>query len=359
MAKADSFIFAVSNNGLFKSDNGGASWQFLFKDIYNSTASSIYFKNGQLFVGASNGRIFRSSDLGTNWLQVKSTEIAESIFTIQGGDSFLVAASRNSLFKSTNGGNSWEKIILSSSINDFKTVSIFKHKILIIASKNLFFSPNSGETWTKLPTNFDAITFPTSCLINDSTFMAVNTNGSFMISNDLGNVWKEYNSNLPSGNFPTCLAQTDSILFLGSGRAGVFLSKDNGKNWSVKNEDLEIFHINTLLYTDNNLYIGGSGVWRRELEDMFLSVKKNSNSKQKVLVFPNPANSKVTIQFEPINAKPFFVSITDIYGHQLVSNLFGLNGKLEVNLSGFAKGIYLLLVKNEEGNLVEKLYIND
>ncbi len=73
---------------------------------------------------------------------------------------------------------------------------------------------------------------------------------------------------------------------------------------------------------------------------------------QSVTAFPNPASGKVTVNFTAPVADRYMVRLVDLLGKQLysadVNAVEGLNVK-EIDLSGFAKGIYLLNIQTEAG----------
>ena len=74
-------------------------------------------------------------------------------------------------------------------------------------------------------------------------------------------------------------------------------------------------------------------------------------------LYPNPANEEVTIDCSTINASSG--SIVRIYNTigELVYQTINNNTKSTIAISSFAKGIYTVVVENENGRAVKKLVV--
>lgn len=77
-----------------------------------------------------------------------------------------------------------------------------------------------------------------------------------------------------------------------------------------------------------------------------------------VLIYPNPASDIITIEFpETLNISGF--EITNMLGQTIYSEVFSLKGntKKQIDVSGFAEGIYLLEMQTVNGNMNKKIII--
>jgi hypothetical protein len=72
-----------------------------------------------------------------------------------------------------------------------------------------------------------------------------------------------------------------------------------------------------------------------------------------IKIFPNPAYNNITIE-NTTNYNDIQVSIFDISGQLLLQQSLQL-AKTEIDISSFAKGVYVLKVENEKGIIMEKL----
>jgi len=71
-----------------------------------------------------------------------------------------------------------------------------------------------------------------------------------------------------------------------------------------------------------------------------------------IRIFPNPTRDKVYIQLS--NSAPSTISVFDITGQRLLFNNY-LGNKIEIDLSTFESGIYLIEVKGENILKVDRL----
>lgn len=81
----------------------------------------------------------------------------------------------------------------------------------------------------------------------------------------------------------------------------------------------------------------------------------------KVDVFPNPATDKLVVQFEGAANEKYSIRMIDITGREVVSlnreSISGINNEV-IDLTGFAKGLYILDVNRTEGHENIKVVIH-
>jgi hypothetical protein len=116
----DGTIFAgtVFGGGVFKSTNGGASWNAVNTGLDNVTVYALglspgYVTDHTLFAGAGGRGVFKSTDGGASWstasigltnLTVYALALSPDYVT----DHTLFAGTVSGVFKSTDGGASWD-----------------------------------------------------------------------------------------------------------------------------------------------------------------------------------------------------------------------------------------------------------
>lgn len=122
--RKDKTLFAVSSRGLFKTINGGDSWQHVTGAAYGDdnfiitlAISPNYANDQQLIVSVKGKGLYRTDDAGTTFLAIgrdlinNNHRIERLVFSESYAiDNTIYAASYEQLFKSTNGGNSWRVI---------------------------------------------------------------------------------------------------------------------------------------------------------------------------------------------------------------------------------------------------------
>ena len=87
------------------------------------------------------------------------------------------------------------------------------------------------------------------------------------------------------------------------------------------------------------------------------SVKKEAEDK--VRLYPNPSSGKFTVEFTVNANEPTFLSVSDLNGKELIRKEFKEAGQVSepVDLSGYAKGTYLVKIHQGKKNLTKKIVI--
>jgi beta-glucosidase len=82
----------------------------------------------------------------------------------------------------------------------------------------------------------------------------------------------------------------------------------------------------------------------------------NMAKQEDVLVYPNPTSDKFFVNLA--NSKCAQITMCDITGRQLVQkNINKQTDVVEINVAGFAKGLYLLIIQGEDRMIVKKVEI--
>jgi hypothetical protein len=233
MQKKDTFIFAATNGGLFRSNDTGITWTRLRRTTINGNATGFYSiatAGDYIFTGDDYGEIYRSSDDGDNWTRVDSVGIDWASETVGAlaviGNVILAGTDSRGIFRSIDNGNTWD----SSSVG--------------LTRRTVYNPP-----------------------LRDSLDLA-------------GSVY----------NFVIY----DSLVFAG-GINGIFVSKDSGQTWSLVSPDT--WHITSLIKAHNSLFAGVSeqGIWRCSLSD-FAAVRTTTVLSSDIQIFPNPTSAFITIE---------------------------------------------------------------
>ena len=88
---------------------------------------------------------------------------------------------------------------------------------------------------------------------------------------------------------------------------------------------------------------------------------KSFNENNKIEVYPNPASSDITINFNSERNQNINISINDILGNEIYKNnnslLIGKNN-LNIDLSGFKQGVYFICISTSAGKFYHKFIKN-
>ncbi|MGE5278105.1 MAG: WD40/YVTN/BNR-like repeat-containing protein [Acidobacteriota bacterium] len=299
-----SILYAGTDEGVFKSDDAGASWRSSSAGLpaervqtiaIEPTAPATLYAGTVTPNGVESAGIFKSTDAGASWVPVNGglvdplTLIApldvEAIAVDPSHPGTLLAGSRFSeIFKSTDGGASWEPKTLGG-FNVALEVSAFlfdpanPSRILAASTQGLLISLDGGENWGfygNAPISFYALAADSS---NPATLYAGNVSGSGVVKSiDGGAHWNLANNGLPviqasGGPFsPIVLAlavdpSNPSTVYAATYGYGLFKSTDGASTWAPAGSGMRDAHLETLMLLpgqSSTLYAGthGGGVYR-------------------------------------------------------------------------------------------------
>ncbi|WP_094678057.1 YCF48-related protein [Hydrocoleum sp. CS-953] len=201
----DKTVLIVVRNNLYRSSDGGVSWQRITQGLdYSSLlipALELSQQNdGVAFLGTSGDGIYRSSDKGITWQNTSKglDELAIDDIIISPTSSKIVLASiSDRLYLTQNSGESWKQVFQSKSPIEALGFSNDGKLVIVANTKELLVSGDSGATW-------QASDRAASGLPLDSPIVAIEP----MLGGPVGSMW------------------------LGTQTQGIFQTSDQGKTWT-------------------------------------------------------------------------------------------------------------------------------
>ena len=298
-------LFASTNDGLFKTADGGVTWQLLhFAPEIAAFYNVAFAKNeqGHLFLSGGN-KLWRSLDGGTTFTDnsppLQNWEDISTIATIPGGTVFLDAGQvfksddngdtwtalgvdapnfthmemhpsgyllafyYGGLFKSLDGGNTWEFVMTPFTSGGGNNFAIGTAGEIYLGGQNYFFwSNDNGVTWDSSsvsppPTN---LFYPDHFTVNSAghIYTASVWNDNILRSVDKGLSWNSIpliNGNLYGGDYTAIRFSPTDHFFTGTAGYGIFrtsktttaLTYATGKAWHDLVDDCLASPADTLL----------------------------------------------------------------------------------------------------------------
>lgn len=299
---SDTIFAGTSNGGIFRTKNGGQTWEPVFDDfsylaigaiaVDPSNTQIIYAGTGDRnFGGGSyNGNgLYKSTDMGDSWTNIGLTQVgivsACVVHPVQPnvivvgamGDGFAKTTERG-IYRSTDGGSTWQNTLFisdSSGVTEliadpqnpnvmyatsFNRVNIFGNSISDGPDSKIFKSIDAGATWTQLTTGLP--TEPLSRVgitiseTNSNKLYAVYVGLDYLmhdvyVSNDAGLSWTALNVNDAS--------------------SGLDLSLFGGFGWYFGRIHINPFDDNTIVLPGVEQYASTDGgqTWVRNVPEWF------------------------------------------------------------------------------------------
>lgn len=364
------FIACYSKNAtlsgtVLRTTDGGTTWTNIASPAMFTGAAN--FPNVVHFYDMANGwamgdpnntggsgnefEIWITSDSGSTWSRVPSAQIPNpqsgeygltNVYTTVGTNFIWYGTGKGRVYRSTDGGNNWAVSSPGGMAGGVAGLA-FRDSIhgivwgLSAATSGTFVmkkTADGGATWTAITVNTTDVGRNALCAIPGYGYMSCGINVAqsayvTSVSFDEGVTWTVLESGMTNLERMLEVEMLDSI----HGWAGDFADNTPpmGLNGMAK-------------------YIGG------QLTVGLRPVAEINNN----MVYPNPSNGVINVRLGKAKAGTV-ISVrnllgTEVYNTKLTST--GVDQKVNIDLSGYAKGIYLVTINNGSTTEVQKVIID-
>ncbi len=222
-ANASGHVFAGVGAGLYRTKDGGTTWQRVFSD--GAVTSIALGSNGRVFVGCINGSgegvnvSASNGDAGT-WVHTNWSTSLNSI-AIDSGDTLFVGAM--GVFRSDDGGQTWTPINVGLPADGVKKVVVDSKGVLYAAeTRSIYRSVNKGNSWEECLN--ESCVFVTMAAAPRDYILAALNGCEIQISKDHGSSWTRTPAGI--GEFVSFAVTPNWIAFVGMLKAGAYMSTD-------------------------------------------------------------------------------------------------------------------------------------
>lgn len=300
----------------FYSGNNGLSWQTTpVNPVFSGTnceVYSVYTFSGSLFAGTNHG-VFKTNDGGFTWLSISTGTLGtdKSVYSLtQLGTKLVAGTYQNGVYWSSDGGSSF----FAQNVNFSTSFPVFS----LTTSGSTVFATSFGNTVYKAYdgsflnwTNTISVGLPDKYL-----YCIYNTGSSIFSASFFSGVYKtvdscahwSYASNGITGTLLSSLASNNNTMYATTVGCGMFVSTDNGNNWVASNSGINTIFQYSLTPYSVNMFAGTA-------QGVFLTTNNGSS-----WVLSGLLNKKI-ISMSTIGTGIFAgESVVDTSGNLYISN---------------------------------------
>jgi len=250
-------MFASSANGqtvywanstyVFKSTDGGLTWQALHTDVELSSFAVAMSANSGYVVVADMGydpityNPLMTLQLYKNYgkTHVRQFSLPTSLYwtdVAMSGDGKKIAAVAyfDNVYISNDAGVSWQSANLPS--GEWSSVaSSADGKTILAAAVNgpVYLSRNSGSTWQEQTAVGSRGWTDVNVSPDGKSLLAVDDSGSMYVSGDSGKTLKKHLTTAPASSYWVSTAVSNNLMLASDYDGKVYKTTDNGKTWAV------------------------------------------------------------------------------------------------------------------------------
>jgi len=378
-------IFAILNDGLYKSNNAGKSWKIVMPSFHLTSLLICDDSSTVAYVTECDPNsnicyIYKTTNGGSTWHQVSS--IISSHCTIITMDDYVCISYFNQsagiyrFAKSIDGGLNWTEsnIVPYSLYNASLIVNPMDSNELYVSgysnynSGSIHKSTDGGAFWSNVYNSNVGVEINSICFDYNNNIYFGASNGIFK-STDSGNTWnKIYN------NYCKVIYVDNNGNIYGGGQNSVFVLPYSSTTWKIYSEGLPSNIKRNCLAVDdtnNQIYVGTVG-WGIFSVCPDISTKFNEDNKKETFSYelfknyPNPFNQQTAIIYQLSVFRKVKIEIYNTLG-QVITTIVDENkqpGKYKVIWNGkdmhgrdVPSGIYFYSLKAGEFTDVKKMIL--
>ena len=275
----DRTLFIIVRHNLFKSTDGGNSWQRIVNGIDNrgllAYLSGNTNNNQTMYLSSFIDGIYKTEDGGESWFKVNNglNTLNIGLLTVAPESEHIVLAvgDENQVYKTEDGGENWQAIMKSANKITAITFADSANKIIMGDEQGyLYTSDDGGQNWHQLESvkNSGAVTVITTRAdaSSDRTFWIGTEKKGILEANSNGKSFTDLNNGLTDKHITDLVVGSKDNLYASTWNQGFFASHDGGKSWTkhdgglTKDEqadDLKLPHFNVLGVSDSVIFLGG------------------------------------------------------------------------------------------------------
>ncbi len=318
------YLFVAATSGqIYRSSDNGNSWQLFTNDFPNSGINCFISTINGTFAGTYPG-IYKTTNHGINWVACNnglSSYAHIQCFALKDNFIFAGALGGSYIYRSSNNGNYWDTLRIGGGAKTMvASGSVLYVEATAGSQGNMYKSTNNGANWILINNGLPGFSIDNLEKCGNKVFASSWFDGLFVTTNE-GVNWTQLNEGY--GGIKTMEAKGDTLVASYSSTSKTFLVTTNyGNIWQAKLSDLPETYLDYLLWTPSG-FIGTS----------YLGIYKSTNLG---LNWINISNGYTDVEINFMTARNNIVIAKASGQGTFRSTNYGLNwNKLNYNLNTF------------------------
>ena len=265
-------IYAGTNAGVFRTTNGGNVWTAQRAGLgkINVQALALDPTNPRvLYAGTTAAGVFRSADSAATWAASSNglnSQDVRSLAIDPSAPGTLYAGTAAGISKSTDSAATWNSRlsanVRSLAIDPVTPATIYAGAEGLFTNSGVLKSGDGGTSWTPMNSGLGSVPVRSVAVRqNQPATVFIGTAGSGVFgSTDGGGTWQQLPGS-PSTANTILLDPAGSSIYVGA-PTGFFRSPDAGRNWRQENANFATFTVNGLVIDPASPVILYAGVGR-------------------------------------------------------------------------------------------------
>lgn len=256
-------VFAtVLGQGVMVSSDNGNTWT---RSGLNKQAKGYAHLGDTLYAACFGDGVFASYDNGVTWQDFNSNIPSRSLWCIEAHDGHLfVGDTQGRIYRGNGNGSVWARTNTPAFLASVGNIGISGGRVLAATHGSDFFYTDNGSTWTQ-GSNIGTVEIRGMLVEGDSVFIGTDMLGSFLSSNR-GASFSSAGSGLPEAQWLYSLVRCDSQVLAGS-KDRMYVSFGLGQRWYVPTSLPHEIDVVDLTWDGSNMYhVSYDGVLRYSSE---------------------------------------------------------------------------------------------
>jgi len=218
-----------------------------------------------------------------------------------------------------------------------------------------------GDNWSTVYSTTGMESFQSIYFINGSVGFAVSGEGKAFSTVNGGQTWEVYDFGDYNYLFSVFFVNAMTSYILGADGYGgvVYKTEDGGASWFTFLKD-KTSMLSSVYFTDpqTGYIVGGDGLILKTTTGGTVTVNEpNQTITSCFSIYPNPAVDQLNISSQQEVHSKVTVSIINLSGQFLSENVCYSSQTIQIDLTGFPTGIYLVKIQTPESIETKKLLV--